>query len=60
MQLGREIQESEAAQELTNAKAAEIFAFLDEVSCCTTAPTLASRGTFLYRDESVQAVLILM
>jgi len=30
-ELGREIQENEAAQELTNAKAAEIFAFLDEV-----------------------------
>jgi hypothetical protein len=31
-ELGREILENEAAQELTNAKAAEIFAFLDEVS----------------------------
>jgi len=30
-ELGREIEENEAAQEQTNAKAAEIFAFLDEV-----------------------------
>jgi hypothetical protein len=32
-ELGREIEENEAAQERTNAKAAEIFAFFDEVSC---------------------------
>ena len=32
-ELGQEIEENEAAQERTNAKAAEIFAFLDEVSC---------------------------
>ena len=36
--LGREIEENVAAQERTNAKAAEIFAFFDEVSC--SAPSL--------------------
>jgi len=38
-ELGREIEENEAAQERTNAKAAEIFAFLDEVSCSAPPPS---------------------
>ena len=39
-----ELGENEAAQEWTNAKAAEIFAYFDEVSL--RHPTLASRAPF--------------
>ena len=51
-ELGREIEANEAAQERTNAMAAEIFAFLDEVSCSAPPP-------FLYCGRWVRVVLIL-